>query len=94
MNKESMLFRTHEIKSKLIQLNNGDPKLSLFFYIKDGNFAKFREIMGDKKSWIEEKDFEGNTLLNLAVQCNCDKIVDYLISIGANVNTQNVILLF
>ncbi len=90
MNKESMLFRTHEIKSKILKQNAQDPIQNLFFYIKDDNFQKFKEIMEKKKIIIDEVDEDGNTLLNLAVQCNSLNIVNYLITNGANVNTQNV----
>jgi ankyrin repeat protein len=92
MNKESMLYRTHEIKSKILLQNNEDSKQSLFFYIKDDNFPKVKEILENKKISIEDDDADGNTPLNLAVQCKCFKIVEYLISLGADVNTQNVSL--
>ena len=90
MNKESMLFRTHEIKSKILMSNVHDPKQSLFFYIKDDNFQKFKEVIEKKKISLEEADDEGNTLLSIAVQCNSFNITNFLINSGANVNTQNV----
>ncbi len=90
MNKESMLFRTHEIKSNILKKNESDPKQALFFYIKDDNFQKFKEIMEKKKFSTEERDDDGNTLLNLAVQCDSIDIVDYMINLAADVNTQNV----
>jgi hypothetical protein len=90
MNKESMLFRTHEIKSKILKKSQNDPTLSLFFFIKDDNFQKFKEVLEKKKINLEEVDDEGNTLLNLATQCNSFNIANYLINSGANVNTQNV----
>jgi hypothetical protein len=89
MNKESMLFRTHEIKSHILRQMN-DPVQSLFFYVKDDNFPKFKEISEKYKIPYEHRDNEGNTYLNLAVQCNSYHIVDYLINNGADVNTQNV----
>ena len=90
MNKESMLFRTHEIKSKILKKSQNDATLSLFFFIKDDNFQKFKEVLEKKKINLEEIDEEGNTLLNVAVQCNSFNIANYLINTGANVNTQNV----
>jgi ankyrin repeat protein len=90
MNKESMLFRTHEIKSRILKKSQHDPKQSLFFFIKDDNFQKFKEVLEKKKLNLEETDDEGNTLLNVAVQCNSYSIANYLINNGANVNTQNV----
>jgi hypothetical protein len=90
MNKESMLFRTNQIKSNILKMNEHDPKQALFFYIKDEHFQNFKEIMEKKKFSPEERDEDGNTFLNLAVQCNSLTIVDYLINLGADVNTQNV----
>lgn len=90
MNKESMLFRTHEIKSNLLTTKCTNPVESLIFYIKDNNYQKFKEIAEKYKSNPESKDAEGNTLLNLAVQCHSFPITNYLLEIGAEVNTQNV----
>jgi hypothetical protein len=93
MNKEAMVFRTHEIKSYLLN-NNTKPEDSLFFYIKDNNFHKFKEIFERYKLSPEIIDSKGNTLLSLAVQCNCYSIVDYLLNKGAMVNVQNVKIYF
>lgn len=86
--KESMMYKTHEIKSEMLKGCNS-IKESLFFYIKDSNYQTFVELFSKFKLDTEEKDKEGNTFLNLAVQCDCEDIVNYLISKGANVNTQN-----
>lgn len=83
-----MLFRTLEIKSTMV-----DPIYpidSLFFYIKDNNFQKFKEVFEKHKLTTEVTDEDGNTLLNLAVQCNSHNIIQYLLQMGAKVNTQNV----
>ncbi len=89
LNKECMMNRTHEIKSNLVnRLKN--PMESLKFYMKDDNFAKFKEILGKNKSMIEQKDGHGNTLLNLAAQYNSPDVASFLIETGADVNTQNV----
>jgi ankyrin repeat protein len=87
-----MLFRTYEIKSDLLAKLN-DPVECLFFHIKDNNYQKFKEILEKYKIPIDCKDPDGNTLLNLAVQCNAVKIADYLLSAGAEVNTQNVLII-
>ena len=86
--KESMMYKTHEIKSEMLK-GCHSIKESLFFYIKDSNYQTFVELFSKFKLDTEEKDKEGNTFLNLAVQCDCEDIVNYLISKGANVNTQN-----
>jgi ankyrin repeat protein len=89
MNKESMLFRTHEIKSNLLTKLN-DPVECLFFHIKDNNYQKFKEILEKYKISVDSMDSDGNTFLNLAVQCNSSNIAEYLLNLGAEVNTQNV----
>lgn len=90
MNKESMLFRTHEIKSDLIINKFSNPMQSLFFYIKDDDFQQFKEIMEKYCIHTECIDPEGNTLLNLAVQCSSYTIINYLLNKGAQVNVYNV----
>lgn len=89
MNKESMLFRTHEIKSELIEKLN-DPIECLFFHIRDANFPKFKEILEKYKISCECQNEDEDTFLNLSVKCNSDNITEYLLNIGAEVNTQNV----
>ena len=84
-----MMNRTNEIKCDLLnKLKN--PWESLLFYLKDDNFAKFKEIIEKHKSLIEEKNEFGNTLLNLAAQFNSSEILKFLVEIGADVNTKNV----
>lgn len=93
MNKESMLYRTHEIKSHLLKKLK-DPIECLFFHIRDANFPKFKEILEKYKISPECQDNEENTFLNLSVQCNSDAITKYLLNIGAEVNTLNVIYFY
>lgn len=88
LDKESMMYKTHEIKSEMLK-GCSSIKDTLFFYIKDNNYQTFVELFCKFKLDTEEKDKEGNTFLNLAVQCDCEDIVNFLISKGANVNTQN-----
>lgn len=92
MNKESMIFRTHEIKARLLR-KISNPIDSLFFYIKEDNFQKFKEIIEKYRIYTEAKDTEGNTFLNIAVQCNSLEITEYLLKRGAEVNTANVSLI-
>ena len=87
-NKETMMYKTHEIKSEMLK-ECSNVKDSLFFYIKDGNYQNFIELFSKFKINIENKDKNGNTYLNLAVQCDNETIVLYLLGKGANVNTQN-----
>ena len=86
--KERIVYRTNEIKFGLLKGLNSYIDY-LFFYIKDGNAEKFRDVFLKYKINPETKDKDGNTFLNLAVQCDCLKIVLFLINHGANVNTQN-----
>ena len=60
------------------------------FYIKDGNFRKFKPLYDNNINLTEAKDQSENTLLNIAVQSNNMQIAKYLIENGAKVNTQNV----
>jgi ankyrin repeat protein len=84
-----MIFTTHELKSKILTAFK-DPHESLAFFIKDDNFHKFIENLMKFDFNLEYRDPKGNTLLNLAVQCESYKIAEYLLDLGADVNTQNV----
>ncbi len=87
-NKESILFQTHKIKSEIIKGYNDYTEI-IFFYIKDNNFQSFKELYCKFKINPETKDEEGNSLLNLAVQCDSNEIIDFLLSSGALPNSQN-----
>jgi ankyrin repeat protein len=87
-----MIFHTHELKSKILTAFK-DPHDSLAFFIKDDNFHKFIENLMRFDFNLEYRDQNGNTLLNLAIQCDSNKIAQYLLELGADVNTQNVKLL-
>lgn len=89
MTKENTLYRTHEIKSNILHLLKSPPQL-LCFHIKDGNFAKFKEIFEKNKVPVDTTDEDMNSLINLAVQSNSFDIVIYLLKAGADVNLQNV----
>ncbi len=87
-NKESMMYKTHKLKMQEFKKCKNINDL-LFLFIKDGNFQTFKEKFNKFKINPENKDKKGNSYLNLAVQCGCKKIVDFLLSSGADVNTQN-----
>ena len=87
-NKESMMYKTHKLKMQMFKKCKNINDL-LFLFIKDGNFQTFKEKFNKFKINPENKDKKGNSYLNLAVQCDCKKIVDFLLSSGADVNTQN-----
>jgi hypothetical protein len=93
MNKDNTMFRTMEIKSQIIA-SIDDPFDKMTFYIKDDNLKKFMEIWDKCKIALEAKDEIGNTLLNLAVQANSYDISNFLIIMGAKVNTQNVLIYY
>jgi Arf-GAP/coiled-coil/ANK repeat/PH domain-containing protein len=61
-----------------------------FFHIKDRNFIQFKNIFIKNKLSPNLKDKDGNSLLSLAVKTNCISLVKYLLSAGANVNSQNL----
>ena len=87
-NKESMMYKTHKLKMQMFKKCKNINDL-LFLFIKDGNFQTFKEKFNKFKINPEYKDKNGNSYLNLAVQCDCKKIVDFLLSSGADVNSQN-----
>ena len=87
-NKESMMYKTHKLKTQMFKKCKNINDL-LFLFIKDGNFQTFKEKFNKFKINPENKDKNGNSYLNLAVQCDCKKIVDFLLSSGADVNSQN-----
>jgi ankyrin repeat protein len=91
MTKENTLFITHEIKTQL-QMKLKSPLQLLWFHIKDGNFQKFKQVMEKQKVNVDSLDEEQNSLLSLAVQCDCYEIAEFLLNLGADVNLQNMYL--
>lgn len=88
-NKETVMSQTHEIKSRILTKMKNYVD-SLFFYIKDGNYQNFKDVFLKFKVDTEIKDANGNTFLNIAVQCGCLKVTKFLIDNGSNINSQNV----
>ena len=81
MSKENTVFKTMEIKSYILRKAKNNLH-KLWFYIKDGNFSKFRCLIVNNQGLIESTDSKENTLLNLAVQCNNYEITEYLLNLG------------
>lgn len=94
LTKENTLFKTLEIKSSQLHSFKDNTSEILKFYIKDGNFVKFKELFEKNKYLIDKFDENGDTLLNIAVKCNHYEIASYLLDHGADVNSQNVNYLF
>ncbi len=92
MNKENTMSKTLEIKSYMLK-SRESPLEKLWFYIKDGNMIRFKNIFERNKGLIEAIDHYKNTLLNIAVQCSNYEISKYLLINGAKVNTQNVYII-
>ena len=90
LTKENTLFKTLEIKSSMLKSLQGNPSDILRFYLKDGNFVKFKENFERNKNLIDCLDENWDTLLNIAVKCNHYEIASYLMEHGADVNLQNV----
>lgn len=84
------MFRTNEIKTNLISSLPPNSFQSLSFYIKDGDYVHFFNDYEKNKIHVNSVDEENNSLLNLAVQCNCPEIVEFLLCKGADPNLQNV----
>ena len=90
LTKENTLFKTLEIKSSLLKSFKDDPSEILRFYIKDGNYVKFKELFDKNKFLIDSIDDNLDSLLSIAVKCSDYEIATYLLDHGADVNSQNV----
>jgi ankyrin repeat protein len=91
LTKENTLFKTLEIKSSKLHSFQDNIAEILKFYIKDGNFVKFKDLFEKNKYLIDKLDDNGDSLLNISVKCNHFEIASYLLDNGADVNSQNVI---
>lgn len=89
MTKAAFLLKTFDIKTSASQAFTS-VKDEAFFYIKDSNFHRFKEVVDKKHLNLETEDSEGNTMLNVAVLSNNFQIASYLLELGANVNSSNV----
>ncbi len=61
----------------------------LFFHIKNKNYYGFKNIFEKYKLNPDLADYNGNSLLILAVKNNCFQIANYLLNVGASVNYTN-----
>ena len=82
-----MISRVTDLKMKMLQ--NLELSETLFFHIKDRNYSQFKQLFEKYKMNPDTIDSNGNSFLSLAVQSNSFQIVNYLLNIGATVNTQN-----
>ena len=89
LTKENSIYRTHEIKSNML-CNLKTSLQKLYFFTKDGNLVKFIEVFEKSKLNVDSIDDNGNSLLTIAVQCSAYEIAEYLLNVGADVNSQNV----
>ena len=87
-NKTNVISKTYDLKYRILQSLHTNID-TLFFYIKDRNFRQFKDIYEKYKFDKEAQDENGNTMLNLAVQSNSFKIVNFLLNNNASVNTSN-----
>ena len=92
-NKEHTLIRTLEIKT-VLESKLKDELEKLIYSIKDSNYILFRQIFEQYTISPNTQDKKGNSLLSLAVQSNCFKIVNFLLNSGANPNISNVKIFF
>ena len=87
VNNLQMISRVTDLKMKMLQ--NLELSETLFFHIKDRNYSQFKQLFEKYKMNPDTIDSNGNSFLSLAVQSNSFQIVNYLLNIGATVNTQN-----
>lgn len=89
LTKESLVFRTQEIKMEMKKKLETIEEI-LFFLIKENNFKEFKEIVEKYRVSLESRDKYGNTFLIFAVQCSLIEIIKYLIHKGADINARNL----
>lgn len=89
MSKESLVFRTQELKLKIKEKLETIEEI-LFFLIKEINFKEFKKLFEQFQMPVESRDEDGNTLLIFAVECSFIECIIYLIQKGADINAQNV----
>ena len=88
MTKESLIFRTEEIKIKLKENLNTIEEI-LFFLIKENNFREFQDIQERFQVSLESKNETEDTFLIYASKCEKEDFVKFLIEKGAFINAQN-----
>jgi ankyrin repeat protein len=88
MNRESVVCRTHEIKSEIVKSFH-DILSVLAFHIQDKHLHNFKEIFEKYTIDINQKDTNDDSLLIIAVKSNCYDIVEYLLENSAEVNIQD-----
>lgn len=88
MAKESLIYRTQEIKMKMKE-NLKTIEDILFFLIKENNFKEFKELIEKYRVDLESTDRNGNTFLIYATACGFKEFVEYLLDSGAYINAQN-----
>ena len=91
MTKESLQYRTEELKMELKKSLKTIEEI-LFFLIKENNIREFKNILERFQVNINSTDKEKNTFLIFAVQCNSIDLVNYLIEKGSKINQQNASL--
>lgn len=87
INKEAFICKTYQLHNDYIKNNFLIDKLR--FFIKTVNSLKFKEIYDKNQINLEDKDIEGNSLLNLSAKCSANDIAVFLINEGANIHTYN-----
>ena len=89
MSKESLVYRTQEIKLKMKKDLQNIEEI-LFFLIKENNFREFKDISDKYRVNTESRDKDGNTFLIFAVECGFIDFVKWLVQKGANIDAQNL----
>jgi len=85
MNRECVIYRTLEIKSKSIK-SCTDVITKMKYYIKDREFIKFKKLFESSNFHVDQRDINQDTLLIMAVKSNCFEIVEFLLLKEANIN--------
>ena len=85
MDRENVIYRTHEIKSKSIK-SCTNVMTVMKFYIKDRDLINFKKLFEYSNFHVDQCDINQETLLIMAVKSNCYEIVEYLLLKEANLN--------
>lgn len=88
LTKESLIYRTQELKMKMKKQLHTVEEI-LFFLIKENNFKEFKEILETYRVTPESRDKHGNTFLIFSVECGFIEFVNYLLFKGADINAKN-----
>jgi hypothetical protein len=88
LTKEKSVYKTEELKVKLKKELQSIEEI-LFFLIKENNIQEFKDILEKFQISVESRNKNKDTFLIYATKFGNEKLINFLITKGANVNAQN-----